>query len=954
MNNRKRENRITLILFVITMVVATAPLISRYCINGHDLDYHLLRIESLKEGILIGRPFLKVNTLFFGDAGYASSMFYSDLFMHIPALLRVCHVSIAKSFHIYTAMIFILTYISTFYCVWRMSRSKFAGTAAAVLLTLCPYHMDDMLVRTACGEYTAFMFIPFAIYGIYNVVFEEMDKPYLLGFAFAALAVVHPATCVMTACLCIAVFAVYIKRFIKNPRLIVKVCVVILLAALVSSYQWLPMMEQFASARFYVSDNWTDLLDSAVPFSQLASSTFPCVGTVLFALIVPRFFLSKKEHPILGFTDLLTALAIILAVGATNIMPWERVARFFGFLQFPWRLFILTSTLLAVTDAIVLKLFVDRFGEEQRILAADIALIVLTVISSGLAITHHNENSMGYYDYSDDFFSYKPYTENVVAGEWLPFEVKDPKALVGQSDTMLFDDASNCDFTRHRGKVTAQITGRHEYVDVPFVYYKGYSATIKDSSGNITELSVSGEGENGLCRVELGQATGELTVNYTGTMLQHISLIVSALFLILIFDLVYLKNKYKKKLKLRARVAGANLGKIACILICMIPAVFLSACGTYSVQSSDLYSDPDAVIDYLKDKNGQEDAPEVVEGNLTQVNLSRKGYDSSDHGYAVLIDESTGEQVISVIPVEEARTYTDEEISVTDGLYDRLLSDKVSSVSGKYRTDGLDDRIMNETDALLCMEFFPETAAKKDVDKLAVQMADDILTIPQEKVSDVLDRYNCAAVLAKAAYVIKDWGKTQEAQTLAEQYFKEAETMSDADDEKPGPRLWSAAELYRLTGQKTYRSVVDAIAMDIIPEGFSYGEPGYFGVFAYLMSPYPVNYSVSSGMMENVFSKANALIKDPIDVEFYDTRLDDDTTVRDGETAIRLLEGSYLVTMADYISVSVEYLDYVRSRLNYIYGANLSGVDFTEDDNILSEAPQLFILSGLQNTQEGI
>ena len=103
-----RENRISVIFFVITMIIACSPLISRYCINGHDLDYHLLRIESLKEAILIGRPFLKVNTLFYGGAGYASTMFYSDLFMHIPALLRVMHISIGKSFHIYTAMIFVL------------------------------------------------------------------------------------------------------------------------------------------------------------------------------------------------------------------------------------------------------------------------------------------------------------------------------------------------------------------------------------------------------------------------------------------------------------------------------------------------------------------------------------------------------------------------------------------------------------------------------------------------------------------------------------------------------------------------------------------------------------------------------------------------------------------------------------------------------------------------------
>ena len=65
---KDRKNQIITLVFLITMLIACAPLISRYCINGHDLEYHLLRIESLKEGIKIGKPFLRVNTLFFGNA----------------------------------------------------------------------------------------------------------------------------------------------------------------------------------------------------------------------------------------------------------------------------------------------------------------------------------------------------------------------------------------------------------------------------------------------------------------------------------------------------------------------------------------------------------------------------------------------------------------------------------------------------------------------------------------------------------------------------------------------------------------------------------------------------------------------------------------------------------------------------------------------------------------------
>ena len=945
-----RENRISVIFFVITMIIACSSLISRYCINGHDLDYHLLRIESLKEAILIGRPFLKVNTLFYGGAGYASTMFYSDLFMHIPALLRVMHVSIGKSFHIYTAMIFVLCYLSTYYSVWKMSLSKFSASAAAMLLTLCPYHMDDMLVRTACGENAAFIFLPLAIYGVFNVLFEEMDNPMVFGLGFAGLILTHPATCMMAVGFGIVMFLANIKTFIRNPNLAAKVCVVSTLALMVTSYQWLPMLEQFASAKFYVSDNWTDLLDAAVDFSALAASSFPTMGLILFVLIIPRAFLARKDYPILKYVDLMFIAAIIFAVGATRIMPWERVANLFGFLQFPWRLFIISSVLLAMADAIVLRLFLERISEDKRAFALDVAMIVLAAVLAQNAISHQNAGSMGYYDYSDDYFNYKPYTVNVIGGEWLPQTVEDPGELLDQSEHFVFDDGSETGFTRHRAKVIADIDSGHEYADVPLVYYKGYSAVIVDSEGNRIKPEINGDGKNGMCRVMLNGATGELTVSYTGTLLQYISYIVTALFLLLIFDLVYLKNKYKKKLKARAAAAGANLGKIACISVAILSAMTLSGCNVnvqpYREQND--YSDPDRMIDYLRDKNGTgEEKDGIDENDLIKVRLSQKGYDTNGKSYAVLIDESSGEQVISVLTLAQAEELLHKKIETTDGLYDKLLEEEIDTVRKNYRSDSFKERIMNTTDALLCMEVFPETSAKKKIDTLAEELANDIINIPKIKIPETLDKYNCAASLAKAAYILPDWDQAEYAADLAEEYFRDAESIVGEDEENVAARLWAAAELYRLTGQKTYRSVVDAIAMDVVPVGSGYEEPGYFGLFAYLMSPFPTNYNVCTDMMDVVFSQANDLIKEPVDTEFVDVRFDDQAVKKDERSGKRMLDEAFLVTMTNYVSISVEYKGFVQNRLNFIYGANLSGTDLTGEDEVLCDMPKMFVLSGL-------
>ena len=79
-------------------------------------------------------------------------------------------------------------------------------------------------------------------------------------------------------------------------------------------------------------------------------------------------------------------------------------------------------------------------------------MTVLLVVTAQSAITHHNKGSMGYYDYSDDYYSYKPFTVNVIAGEWLPLTVEDHERLVDQSEELVFDDGTRGDFERKGGK----------------------------------------------------------------------------------------------------------------------------------------------------------------------------------------------------------------------------------------------------------------------------------------------------------------------------------------------------------------------------------------------------------------------------------------------------------------------------------------------------------------------
>lgn len=560
----KKENKTLFCVFIFTMVVALCPLFSKYCINGHDAEYHLLRIEALKEGILMGKPFLKVNVLFFGGAGYASSMFYPDLLLYIPALLRAANVSINLSYHIFIAVCIILTYLSGLYCSYCITKNKYAATLTAVILTLCSYHLDDIYVRAAVGEYQAFIFIPFIIYGLFNIINEKMNRPWIFGIGFAGVILCHSLSLIFSIVVTAVILVINFKKVFLDFKVFVRLVVTTILTFCATCFYTLPMLEQMKNNVFRVSSTWIEPAQEAMDFKEIFANEFPCLGTALLLIVFIRIFVTrKKDDNILKYADMLISTGLIFAVASTNLLPWERIGRHFSSIQFPWRLFIISSVFLSFAGGIVVeevaksrkltRFIAFKDGGENRFIE-NFALITVICIMSFTAFTSFKNNDQGYYDYSNDYYSYKPFTANVIGGEWLPKAVEDTDIVLNTCDIAKTDKGEIIPIERNKNSLSLDIKndkGGHvienddiEYIDVPFIYYKGYTA--QDENGN--ELSVDGTGENGYLRVYMGNGDvkiNHINVRYTGTLIQKISTAISIAAFLSLAVLVYIYIKRK-------------------------------------------------------------------------------------------------------------------------------------------------------------------------------------------------------------------------------------------------------------------------------------------------------------------------------------------------------------------------------------------------------------------------
>lgn len=528
-NSKEITARFIIAVSLIAFFIASLPLFSVNCIQGHDIDYHLLRIEALKTGILNGLPYLRVNMLFFGGEGYASSMFYPDFLLYIPAVLRALGVGINLSFHIFIAVCLIITFAVMYLSAGYITGNPVAALISAVIYTLCQYHIDDIYTRVAVGEFTAMIFIPAVIAGLFDLTEKEFKKPWILGAGMAGVLLCHTLSTIFCLILCVAVVIIRFKVFIKEPLRILKVMLTGLSVLCLTAFYWIPMLEQMAATEFKYLDSVFDVNYEKLLLRDVFADSVGHMGIAVFILLFTGLLIEHKGDKLIRTADIMMAAGLLFALCTTGFFPWKRLERFVSSVQFPWRLFIMTSVLLSMAAAVYISRVSVNRGK-----AAVIAVLMIMTVS---AVVNINRIDEGYYSYSDDYYDEVKYTKSVIGGEWLPRTVTDRDALGREPDIAVNDKGDKLYVDRYKNTLTvSKATG--EYIDVPFVYYLGYAA--KDSTGK--NLAVNGTGKNGRTRV-WPDGADEFTVYYKGTFLQTLSDIISILSLIALAGWGIIKNK---------------------------------------------------------------------------------------------------------------------------------------------------------------------------------------------------------------------------------------------------------------------------------------------------------------------------------------------------------------------------------------------------------------------------
>lgn len=506
-------------LFLISLF-ASAPVLNFYLGNGHDLNFHLYRIEALKNALLGGQFPARVPFSWCNGYGYATSIFYGELFLYVPAVLRMIGFTVQDSYKIYLICINLAGSLICYFCFFKMLRSRLTALLGCAVYILSPYRLLCLYVRAAVGEYTAMTFLPLIIYGLWRIFTEETDSeaykkswlPAVLGFS--GLIQSHVITCVLAGLFTVILCVILIRRTFSGKRfaqLLKVVCYTVLFnlwflvpfldymrfdynamalsdpgrfgANGVSLSELLSLFPVGAGSSYTVAD-YLSAQNNEMPFTLGAAMTAAGAFYLLYRLYCPG---ERSAGRRLGdFVFGMGALALFMS---TIYFPWDFVQQLggpFGLItqniQFPWRFLGIASALFALlTGCLLVRLWESK--NKSLLYTASASVVLLALLSGGYLMSSYSLTAAPrYIQEENDTSSY-----DIMLGEYLP---------AGTDTTIFYDTAPESEgrltdltYTKENGVMTISCrndTETETYVDASFLYYKGYAAKDLESGEKLS------------------------------------------------------------------------------------------------------------------------------------------------------------------------------------------------------------------------------------------------------------------------------------------------------------------------------------------------------------------------------------------------------------------------------------------------------------------------------------
>ena len=559
-NTRKRKILNIIKFFVIVLAIsvfACQPYLNNRLIYTHDLGYHLNRIISISQNLNIKVFPSFIHSRLLDNLGYANSIFYPEIFLYIPAILMsLLHLHPLTVYKIFLIMITFFTFITTYISVKGIFKKKEIAWLSTLLYVFSLYRLTDIYVRGALGEILCFVFVPLIFYGLYEIIFGENKKWWIISIGLFGIANSHVLTFIIIIPVILVLCLFNIDRIFNDKKRFLNLFIAGILGVVLCIGFFGPMLEQKVNDKFYVdgasllsSDTIKEYATSlsmslasdlksgfALDSSTKENSMSEGIGAILLicaGLIISRKGLSYKEN---RFEIQIFILGSIVYLMTTKMFPWEK-CEFLKVIQFPFRLNFIPTMCFSLIGA---KSFYEIVTNKRDSIII-FSLIILFISGYVLSSVELNFNSKVYKTFEDVIGIFENQVGNL---EYLPVDtdIKDLNLynVNNKENTINFSQVgSKIEFEYNEDDFDFEI-------NIPLIYYKGYKANLIDENGNKIKLQVSKNNSNGHVLLKSDEnLKGKITVEYKMTAIQGICYCITDLGIL--FLIGYIIIDYRKR-----------------------------------------------------------------------------------------------------------------------------------------------------------------------------------------------------------------------------------------------------------------------------------------------------------------------------------------------------------------------------------------------------------------------
>ncbi len=353
-------------IFAILALMTITQLRHHQMLVDTDFIYHMSRIEAFSESVQAHQWFDFRNFVTFNQIGVANNYFYPYVYFWLWSLIYVFVGNPIWSYYIGLFLIMLVGLIITYVSVYYFSKSRFTGYLVAIFYMTTPYHVFLLNGQSVLGEVLAATFIPLYVLGVRELLRGSFKHWWVISVVLALTAYAHLLTLAIEVGLLLILYPLSIYGEKQRLRRFINCLKAASLFLALTIFFWVPFVQMLLRTPIQATIKLTSvawLNDFGTMINMMLTNgsingitANPGIAALIAVGLIIGFWRRLSED-----YRIVAIAGIVFLVGSTSLFPWGIVpGQIQNIIQFPYRLYSLTSFCLLLTGARIVEQLITK------------------------------------------------------------------------------------------------------------------------------------------------------------------------------------------------------------------------------------------------------------------------------------------------------------------------------------------------------------------------------------------------------------------------------------------------------------------------------------------------------------------------------------------------------------------------------------------------------------------